>query len=106
MRATRFEVRHQTLLHMLVVGLAFATYAIAPDDMVWRIVKDSPHHRFLERSFFVVAALLMGAAATICTWARAYPEPDLDVPSPPVSCDGPYRYLRYPRHLGTLLYAV
>ena len=106
MKATGFEVRHQTLLHMLVVGFAFATYAIAPDDIVWRIVKHSPHQRFLERSFFVVAALLVGAAAAICTWARAYPEPELDGPAPPVSCDGPYRYLRYPRHLGTLLYAV
>jgi protein-S-isoprenylcysteine O-methyltransferase Ste14 len=105
MKATDFELRHQTL-HMLVVGLAFATYAIAPDDLVWRIVRDSPHNRFLEGSFFAFAALLIGAAAAICTWARAYSEPDFAGASTSVACDGPYRYLRYPRQLGTLLYAI
>jgi protein-S-isoprenylcysteine O-methyltransferase Ste14 len=106
MKATDFELRHQTLLHMLVVGLAFATYAIVPDDIVWLIVRDSPHNRFLERSFFAFAALLIGAAAAICTWARAYSEPAFADASASVACDGPYRYLRYPMYLGTLLYTV
>lgn len=106
MKATDFELRHPTLLHMLVVGLAFATYAFSPDDMVWRIVRDSPHSRFLERSFFAFAGLLIGAAAVLCTWARAYPAPEFGGPSASAACDGPYRYLRYPRHLGTLLHAI
>jgi protein-S-isoprenylcysteine O-methyltransferase Ste14 len=106
MKATDFELRHQTLLHMLVVGLSFATYAIAPDDIVWLIVRDSPHNRFLERSYFAFAGLLMGAAAASCTWARAYPGPEFAGASASVACDGPYRYLRYPMYLGTLLYAV
>jgi hypothetical protein len=33
MKARDFEVRHQTLLHMVIVGLAFSTYEIAPDDI-------------------------------------------------------------------------
>jgi protein-S-isoprenylcysteine O-methyltransferase Ste14 len=106
MKATDFELRHQTLLHMIVVGLAFATYAIAPDDIVWLIVRDSPHNRLLERSFFAFAGLLIGAAAAICTWARAYRGPEFAGASASVSCDGPYSYLRYPLHLGTLLYAM
>jgi len=106
MRATDFEVRHQTLLHMVMVGLAFLTYAIAPDDIVWLFVKDAPHYHLLERSLFAMATLLIGVAAAICTWTRAYPEPDFSGASAPVACDGPYRYLRYPRYLGTLFYAV
>ena len=41
MRATDFEYRRQTLLHLIVVGLAFLTYAFQPDDVVWALVK---HH--------------------------------------------------------------
>ncbi len=106
MKATDFEVRHQTLLHMLVVALTFSTYAIARDDIVWLIVRDSPHNRLLERCFFASAALLVGAGAAVCTWARAYAEPNFSGPSDPLTCDGPYRYLRHPRYLGTLLFAV
>jgi hypothetical protein len=106
MKATDFELRHQTLLHMLVVGLAFASYAIAPDDIVWRIAKYSSHPHFLERSLFSFATLLIGAAAAICTWARAYLEPHFTGSLSLIADDGPYCYLRYVRHLGTLLYAV
>jgi len=106
MKATDFEVRHQTLLHVCVVGLAFLTYAIARDDIVWLIVKGAPHYRLLERSLFSIAALLIAAAAAICTWARAYPEPDFAGSSSLIACDGPYRYLRYPKYFGALLYAV
>lgn len=106
MKATDFEVRHQTLLHVFVVGLAFLTYAFSRDDIVWLIVKHTPHYRLFERSLFSVAALLIGAAAATCTWARAYPEPDFAGSSSLIACDGPYRYLRYPKHLGALLYGV
>jgi len=106
MKATDFEVRHRTLLHMVIVGLAFLTYVVAPDDIVWLSVKDTPHYHLLERSLFALATLLIGVAAGICTWARAYPESDFSGPSAAIACDGPYRYVRHPRYLGTLLYAV
>jgi protein-S-isoprenylcysteine O-methyltransferase Ste14 len=106
MSATDFELRHQTLLHFLLVSLAFLTYLFAPDDIVWAFVKGSSHPHLLERSLFAVASLLIGAAATICTWARAYPAPQTINSSAPIACDGPYRYLRYPNHLGNLLFAV
>ncbi len=40
MRATRFEFRHQTLLHLLVVGLSLVTYLADPDDIVWVFVRN------------------------------------------------------------------
>jgi hypothetical protein len=53
-----------------------------------------------------LATILIGAAAAICTSARAYPEPHFTGSSSLIAYDGPYRYVRYPRYLGTLLYAV
>jgi hypothetical protein len=67
MSATGFEVRHQTLLHLLIVSLAFLTYLFTPDDVVWAFVKHSTHTRLLERSLFAVATLLIGTGAGICT---------------------------------------
>ena len=37
-RATDFEYRHQTLLHLFVVGVAFLAYAFQRDDIVWVLV--------------------------------------------------------------------
>jgi protein-S-isoprenylcysteine O-methyltransferase Ste14 len=103
---TDFELHHQTLLHFLLVSLAFLTYLLVPDDIVWAFVKDSSHPHLLERSLFAVATLLIGAAAAICTWARAYPAPQRVSSSAPIACDGPYGHLRFPSHLGNLLFAA
>ena len=58
MSATDFEVRHQTLLHLLLVSLAFLTYLLVPDDIVWAFVKDTVHpHLFRDLSFLSRARL-------------------------------------------------
>ena len=69
-RASRFETRHPTLLHLLIVGAAWATYLADRDDIVWRIIRSSPSSRALERAAFSVTALLIGAGALFCTRAR------------------------------------
>jgi len=107
MKATDFEFRHQTLLHLLVVGFAFLTYLFAPDDIVWLIVRNSTHAHLYERALFSLAALFVGLGATLCTWARAHPEPGYFVSPPAANAhNGPYRHLRYPLYVGRLLYAV
>ena len=100
MKATDFEYRHQTLVHQFIVAAAFLTYLIDRDDIVWRFVKDAAVPRELERSLFAVAILLIAVGAGICTWARASRGPDS------ATGGGPYHYLRHPRHLGELLYAI
>jgi hypothetical protein len=104
--ATDFELRHQTLLHLLLVLLAFLSYLLVPGDIVWAFVKDSSHPHLLERSLFAVATLLIGAAAAICTWTRAYPAPQMISSFAPIASDGPYCYLCYPNRLGNLLVAL
>lgn len=100
MKATDFEYRHQTLVHQFIVAAAFLSYLIQRDDIVWRFVKDSATPRELERSLFIVATLSIAVGAGICTWALAYRRPER------TAGVGPYRYLRHPRYLGDLLYAI
>ncbi|MGO9323243.1 MAG: hypothetical protein ACLP07_01665 [Terracidiphilus sp.] len=69
MKATEFEFRHQTLLHLIVVGAAFSTYLVDPVDIVWAVVGHRPNARFLERLCFALATALIGAGALLCTAA-------------------------------------
>jgi protein-S-isoprenylcysteine O-methyltransferase Ste14 len=98
--AADFEYRHQTLIHQFLVAAAFLTYLIDRDDVVWRFVKESTASRELERFLFTIATLFIAAGAGLCTWARAYRAPKGK------TSVGPYRYLRHPRHLGDLSYAI
>jgi hypothetical protein len=74
MRATGFESRHRTLLHLQIVALAFLTYLFDRDDVVWRYIKDNPASRLLEHAAFLVSTALIGVGAVLCTRARAGPE--------------------------------
>src|SRR5215472_5207047 len=70
MQVTDFEYRHPTLVHQLIVGAAFLTYLLQPDDIVWWFVKDRPSPHVPERILFMAATLLIGIGAAICTRAR------------------------------------
>jgi hypothetical protein len=72
MNATEFELRHQKLLHQLLVAAAFLSYLYDPEDTVWRLVKTSSSPHQLERVLFLVATLGVCAGAILCTWSRAH----------------------------------
>jgi hypothetical protein len=69
MTATELVYRHQTFLHQMIVGAAFLTYLLQPDDIVWWLVKDRLAPHGLKRTLFVLATLLIAVGATICTKA-------------------------------------
>jgi hypothetical protein len=69
MRANNFEYGHQKLVNLLIVAIAFLTYLVDRDDIVWRFVKDSNSARTWERSLFLIATLAIAVGAAICTWA-------------------------------------
>jgi hypothetical protein len=75
MKASDFEYRHRTLLHLLVVGLAVATYFVSRDDIVWSLVRDHSNNRFLEQVAFGVGTLMLIGCAVLETWANAYVQP-------------------------------
>jgi hypothetical protein len=72
MKATEFEYRHQTLIHLLVVGLAVATYLLYRDDVVWAAVRHHANSSLLERLVFGVGAVELFGSAVVETWAEAY----------------------------------
>ena len=88
MKATAFEIRHATWIRLALILCAFATYAVDPDDVVWRFIRDLPSRRPLEHVAFAIATLLIGAGAMLCTRAERIGES------------------RGPRLLGEWLYAV
>jgi hypothetical protein len=73
MKATEFEYRHQTALHLLLVGLAVSTYFLYPDDIVWALVRHHANSAFLEQVVFGVGTLLLLGCAVLETWAGARP---------------------------------
>jgi hypothetical protein len=106
MKATDFEYRHRTLLHLSVVGVAFLTYLPDRDDIVWRFVRDSPSTRVLERVAFAVAAILIGAGAGLCTWVQALTRSDGSSESGATIRMGPSRCFRYQYSVGEFIFAV
>jgi hypothetical protein len=71
LRASEFEIRHPTLLHLLIVGAGWATYLADREDVVWRLIRGSPSRRLLEHAVFAFATLLIGSGAVLCTRSRA-----------------------------------
>ncbi len=71
--ATDFEFRHQTLLHLSLVGLALLTYVINPADIVWALVRHHSDARSLERMAFALGAMIMLGSAVLETWTTAFP---------------------------------
>ena len=107
MRATDFEYRRRTLLHLLVVGLAFLTYAFQRDDIVWVLLK---HHTIfrtlLERVVFGIGAFEVLCSAALKSWAHAYRFSATDVQMPSPARDETYRCLEDLIYVGRLLFAL
>ncbi len=103
-RATRFEQRHGTPLRELIVAAAFSTYLVDRDDIVWRFVRASEASRRWERLFFLLGTILILFGAALCTWARA--NKIAAGPDGSNVREGPYRFIRYPGHLGDMLFTI
>lgn len=107
MRATDFEYRHQALLHLLVVGLAFLTYAFQRDDIVWVLLKHHTIYRtLLERIVFGIGAFEVLCSAALQTWAQAYRFSAADVQMLSPARAETYRRLEDLIYVGRLLFAL
>lgn len=104
MKATEFESRHPVLIQQLIIGAAWATYLLDRSDVVWRFIRQYPQRRALEHFFFLVATLLIGAGASLCTWAGLFSRPS--EPTSAVSPVATSQWLRYPQQLGDWLFSL
>jgi protein-S-isoprenylcysteine O-methyltransferase Ste14 len=112
MRATDFEFRHRFWFIFLLFWVAFAAYWIdhrgIASALAQKLFPGDPFPAI--HAVFGLAALLIGIAALVRTWAAAYLQServhDANLRTEGVVADGPYRHLRNPLYLGNLLLAV
>ena len=104
MKVTHFESRNPALLHLAAVLIAFLTYFVDRDDVVWALVRGHSDAKLLERAAFSLATLLIGFATGLRTWGYAHA---LSARSEPLSRRGSLSCnLRYPLHVGSLVFAI
>ena len=65
MKATRFEYQHETLMHLLLVGLSSLSYLRNRVHIVWALVRNHSDSGSWEPNFFLDSARL-------CSSGRRY----------------------------------
>lgn len=115
MRATEFEFRQRFWLIGLIYWIGFACYSLDRTNAGVKLLAltrhasnpDSPSGRHELQLIFGAGALLCALAALIRTWGAAYLRSevvhDLNLRTEALVADGPYRYVRNPLYLGTIL---
>jgi protein-S-isoprenylcysteine O-methyltransferase Ste14 len=119
MQATEFEFRRRVWIIVAIFVAAFMCYLFDPVNVSiqaaeWLIGRPlrvhTPGDRHLVQAFFAIGAALTILAALIRTWGTAYLHSDVvhdsKLHTEGLVADGPYRYLRNPLYLGSMLMAV
>lgn len=113
MRATEFEFRYRFYVIGVIFWLAFSLYAVHPVNAAEALCRWLHHGACTNaqvRPIFLAAMLVIFLGGWIRTWAAAYLRSavvhDANLHSDRLVADGPYRHLRNPLYLGTILLAV
>jgi len=106
MKASNFEYRYQTLLHVLLVGMALLTYVVYPDDIVWALVRHHSNSRLLERIAFGAGAMVILGSAVLETYATACTRIRLTSSKIILASGDKYRFFQFSTRLARLLLAL
>lgn len=115
MKATDFEFRYRALLIGLVYWIGYSAYSIDHKGVVqvlvhWMLGPNSPHGLLAARILFGFATLLVAFGAFVRTWGAAYLRAnvvhDAKLHATELVADGPYRYVRHPLYLGSIVTTV
>jgi protein-S-isoprenylcysteine O-methyltransferase Ste14 len=113
-KASAFEFRHRSLIITAIFVLSFSLYALGDQSVVltlldWLKRWPSVPPAGAARALFGLGALLALLNAIIRSWAAAYLDTrvvhDRELHSTRLVADGPYRHVRNPLYLGSLLLA-
>jgi protein-S-isoprenylcysteine O-methyltransferase Ste14 len=118
-RASDFEFRYRFWFILALFAVAFLSHnfdSVNVSVALSRAIAAARHDRSPDaidpyvRGFFAFGALLVFLAALVRSWAEAYLHSsivhDVDLHSDSLVADGPYRYLRNPLYLGTVLLSI
>jgi protein-S-isoprenylcysteine O-methyltransferase Ste14 len=119
MRASEFEFRHRSWVFFLIFLLGFSCYAFQQVNAVeWLLqalgisgpIAGTYPQEPAGHAIFMVGAVSVGLAALIRTWGTAYLRAevmrDRVLHTERLVADGPYRHVRNPLYLGSLMMAA
>ena len=115
MRATSFEFRYRFWFIGAIFWIGFSLYPVDPVAVVNVLASWISGHSGLSnheaaRAALWFAAAIGAAAALLRTWAAGFLQShvvhDMALHSDRLVADGPYRYLRNPLYLGTIMMAM